>query len=769
MRSLKLVIDNGDKNIENMSPEELSEAQRLANGMSFVDRGAFYKMLLRPAVLAYQGDVIKPDWLKSDFKAPVWQCQFGGKRKKLIDFNIHLNDGKLLTAPMHQRFLYQLKYWLCAQTHPRYCGGKKLKGGTVYTKILTALQLLDGLILRSEHFKIDKFGLSLVTENDIFTLMWRLNSYGLYEGLYQYITLVNSFLKQKIVFVTTAEVVAAKKRYPNIDYIPVERTLSLTDDELVKARVWLLNKSAYGRPNSSGDGGNCSSGIFVDSFYVNSLHGKSLNPPAFNELRIVSREDITEYRAVPVTNKQDKGQSIRSIVPYIASLKSLGIGSCEEQGWLNSEALVNLNLKSLEPMLTFKAEGRFLSVPAQEVFNVMRHASEFVLDYCDEILQVVGDVVLGTNAQLDTEIGKIATLNILVNRAVTPKLKQLGVSVWYILSSDNRSRPKEYYDQIRAGIGLSELYDVLMGSIQIIIGAMMARRSSELYELDANCLIPNTDPTLSENKKTNYLLVFDNRKSGDDTEREELGRPITQLGATLIWKLRSFRERLISGGGLDNRSRLLLSLKARSAQCIPISVNAYNSHLNSFCDYFETSVIPWSDGKPRRYYLRQHQLRRFFAMAFFWGVGSDILETLRYFLGHTDAENLWHYITENTPGTVLRGVKAERLIYGLDTDAIEGIESLRVLLKDRLDVDDVVLDQLNNRLKELEDDVSDGFIEVTPHIDKLRQQVEADIDQLLCDGIIDLQPEFCILHNKNGEVVQELHLILLIKELNYDS
>ncbi len=44
-------------------------------------------------------------------------------------------------------------------------------------------------------------------------------------------------------------------------------------------------------------------------------------------------------------------------------------------------------------------------------------------------------------------------------------------------------------------------------------------------------------------------------------------------------------------------------------------------------------------------------------MMFFWGNAQGGLDTLRWFLAHTDAQHLYHYITETTPGDVLRGVK----------------------------------------------------------------------------------------------------------------
>jgi hypothetical protein len=77
--------------------------------------------------------------------------------------------------------------------------------------------------------------------------------------------------------------------------------------------------------------------------------------------------------------------------------------------------------------------------------------------------------------------------------------------------------------------------------------------------------------------------------------------------------------------------------------------------LNRFSDYFEVQ----QDSAGRRYYIRTHQMRRFFAMTFFWAGGFGGLDTLRWFLGHTNVEHVYHYITETVPGEVLRRVGAE--------------------------------------------------------------------------------------------------------------
>jgi hypothetical protein len=102
-------------------------------------------------------------------------------------------------------------------------------------------------------------------------------------------------------------------------------------------------------------------------------------------------------------------------------------------------------------------------------------------------------------------------------------------------------------------------------------------------------------------------------------------------------------------------------------------------------------------------------------MMFFWGNSFGGLETLRWFLGHTDTEHLYHYITETTPGEVLRGVKAayltERLIEGHNQTLTE----LQNFLLERFGTTDfTILDpqEIEDYLDAL---IEEEIISVEPH------------------------------------------------------
>ena len=130
---------------------------------------------------------------------------------------------------------------------------------------------------------------------------------------------------------------------------------------------------------------------------------------------------------------------------------------------------------------------------------------------------------------------------------------------------------------------------------------------------------------------------------------------------------------------------------------------------------------PLKDGK--RYYIRAHQLRRFFALSFFWGSGFGGMDTLRWFMGHTDVEHLYHYITENTTGEVLRHAKSQYL-----SETIVEHAELRSLIEERYGTTDFTLLSTDD--------------------------LEVFIDDLLLEGEVELEPEF--IEDDNGQTYRLL-------------
>lgn len=771
MIQLKLAVDNGAKDVTNLSADEIASVHEVLKELPFHERTQFLEKLMQPLIPAFQTQITSPTWLVSDFDAPVWECMFEDK-KKTIDFNICLEDGIALTAPKHNKLLYTLKYWYCSQSHPRYCGGKNLKPSTAYNKVMHCLRLTDALLLRSNHFQLSKHGLKLFTENDALALL-ECTLEGVVEGLYQTIPRVTKFLLHHIKSVTNESVISAAEKHPDILRTTDETSLGLTDKQIVKARVWLLNQGAFHVPGSSANAGACNSSFFKQHIYTNILHDEGSSGCHFPELRVTPLAPDTEYHAIPINNRDESGTSIQCIVEIIQTLRSLNAVTGDDFVGPPPESIERLSLKHLTSHFKFKELGRFRTLPAPVVFTALKDAFEFCFKYMDTILENMEKYhyVLRSSPKQKLNGVHHQLRDAIVQNNITPTLQELGIQRWLLRDTDNNTqRDPEFYNKLRGNEGFAELYEVLMGSVQIIVGTLMARRVSEIYSLKADCLHPKSDPTDPENENTNYSIEFYNRKSGAGHKREKLIRPLPKVGAQLIWKLQQFRHEMIKMEVIPKSSKLLLGINRKTGRFVPvISNNLYNQHFDTFCDYFETALVKTSPNEFRRYYIRQHQLRRFFAMSFFWSSGFDGLDTLRYFLGHTDAEQLYHYITENTPGEVLRGVKAETLVHGLNTDKIAGIEKLREILKERYEVQDVTVEALEDSIDELQHEVEDGYIKTTPELEKLRGQLEKNVDELLSKGVIDLHPHFCTVQDETGEVTQEITLVLTVNEVENDS
>ncbi len=130
----------------------------------------------------------------------------------------------------------------------------------------------------------------------------------------------------------------------------------------------------------------------------------------------------------------------------------------------------------------------------------------------------------------------------------------------------------------------------------------------------------------------------------------------------------------------------------------------YNEKLDIFFDYIE---MPIKNNK--RLYIRQHQLRRFFAMAFFWGNGFGSMDTLRWFMGHTDVKHLYHYITESVSGDVLRSTKAQ-----FAAEHIDDFDNLKNLIKDRYNTKNVNLIEEDDLIYFIEDLIEEGNVKIEP-------------------------------------------------------
>lgn len=782
---LKLIVDNsdkvlakailaGDKHIENLMPNELRQLEKIAVNLPPNCVFELTQHAVKPMVPAYQIDEYKPFWFAGDttFDSDVWQLQLV-KWTKTIDFNVKLNDGNRLTAKRHRPLLNSFKKWLLMLGYPLYNGGKLLKPATIQRKLVQVLGLIDALLLNADKIALAQRHMQAVDSDLIMDLLTTLVTGGT-TALYRYKKNMIAYLMEKIPLVTDQEALEFAKNHPfvSIPLLPEEVDLPLTQSQRVKACCFLFKQRAYCSGIQVMNTPNCS--YFKPIFYANTLQNEILRTQPFKMLQIAPGLQRTEYPAVPVRAVESGTVCDKYLAARLGYFKLLGAIQGAEFSETPVATFANVNLKRVSEHCTIKATGRYTTVPAPVVFKSIKDGFEYCYRYMDDILNTVFNILLNKPADsallLDyRQTGFMAY--------VTPSLKQLGVKLFAV----DQTESSRFAAQ-RKHIGMVNMYKVLMGAIQVLVGTTMARRQGEIVELNpVDCLIPGKlDPSSEAAQNTDFELVFDNRKSGiggQHETRETLAKPILRSVAGLVYKLQLFNVKLMKHKLVKRQSATLLTNfdagKMRLASCSPAK---FNHHFDAFCDYFETQTVQFGENDIRRYYLRQHQLRRFFAMVFFWSKGFDGLDTLRHFLAHTDSAHLYHYVTEGVPGEVLTGIKAKRIQEGVHNKDIENIEALGKILLKRFGVKSLTFKTYKKIQEDYAEDVEDGFFVTVPPLAQVKQQFEQvlisfeqDISRLLLDHTIDLQPEFFTINDEDGQSITDYKLVLKVRELDDDE
>lgn len=598
-----------------------------------------------------------PSWLLTEFENNRWICKFKSTVFE-INYDIKLPDNSLLINEKYEQVVLVFKTWLTVQTHPDATGGRKNSSITSFHKVSEVLRLIDFLLINNNRYRILENGFSLTTASDLKSILGEVStSARSMNSIYQWHKNISAFAKTVINELPEeirAKILSEKPEIVQVDIFPDDIVLDLCRQKIIAFRIWLWWKGFYCTAGGHDFKYMPSVRMLVNEIYSSTLWAMHTNFTTIPELCFGSIERYTrEFEGVPVrTGLEDKVNAqrvevLRASIKSLAFLANVGlpapIAALDEfaaDGWMST--------------IDFKESGRFALVPQDLVLVALRSAIDFALDYGKDLLNAYVRIAIdaesaGMNVQsYCTEFG----LNHLLNK----KLKRLGIKTWMLgqtmsFSESNHASEKskrapadEFFVRFRANEGLFELIQVLFGAIQIVVGILTARRQGELMDLEAgNCL-----------DSSDSYLIFHNRKTGIIGMRERELRPIPPIAVRVIKMLQELQEDLLKAGLISSLTTLFSMPHRSNYRLTTVSSSSYNKALDRACDYFRTGM----NERNERYYLRQHLLRRFFATLFFWGKSFGGMDTLRWFLGHTDVQHLYHYVTESTPGAVLRWTKA---------------------------------------------------------------------------------------------------------------
>ena len=594
-------------------------------------------------------------FMKSEFEDNIWIFKFKSKEFKL-DFNVKLSDGLFLTSSKHIKTLNTLKQLVIYSIHNNkgYLHAEK----TILEKVNTVLKIFDYINFHDKDKSFSKFGFSIIDSNYLINMLNIFASSNYDLDAFDFNNVLLKFYNK--------EINQSKETPINIEL--------LNEGELSSIYNYFTQNK-----------------INLSILYPNFIRNISFSsfPNYFEHVKFTDDNYIREF---PGYFRQQESNMLSEIT-FSKYTKTLNSFINLTSDFRNNKNYSLITIFELEKAISYisninlVSRKRFETYPSEEIIKFLGKAINFHINYGDDIINNYINHI--NNNSIDNERFK------------------------YFYSRKNLKESRaSYFNRLRTNESLYHSLKTYYGCVQFVVGAIMARRRSELATLKAfECI----------DSENNYLY-FHRAKSSKNTFglRDKIKLPIDELCIDMIQNLQKIHKACNSVGYLFS-----MPLKKETSKISDglVSKSSYDEKLDMLFDYLEAPVI-----NNKRLYVRQHQLRRFFAMAFFWKGGFGSLDTLRWFLAHTDVSHVYNYITETVPGEILKEVKAQYV-----AENIEQYGELKTLIIKRFKTENF--------------DLLDS--------DTLTEYVESLID----NKEISIEPEFLTDDNNN-----QYNIVVSIKE-----
>ena len=296
-----------------------------------------------------------------------------------------------------------------------------------------------------------------------------------------------------------------------------------------------------------------------------------------------------------------------------------------ETGWLSHDPL-RFNPFRETPMTVVarrigKAAERTLTLHPEDFGNLLTAASTWIVSFADHVIDCVDAVRAAgePTGHFYRRRSQLETLESSFEAKAPPGCPKIRAS-W------TRGR-----DQASDDLSLNEAIRHLLAAAGIVIACLAARRRVEVESLKAGC-VRETLPGVF----TFCTYIAKNLRDVDQM-------PIPALVARAVGVL----ERLSAGTRERNGSDWLLRVEGWKGVAVPIE---WSDALNSFAKLMKVplprNMSEWS--------LTFHQLRRGFAVFYYWGFTFSSLDALGHMLWHVDPNETRHYVFEAVRGEILK-------------------------------------------------------------------------------------------------------------------
>ncbi|WP_124715205.1 hypothetical protein [Burkholderia stagnalis] len=583
-------------------------------------------------------------WLASKFEDSLWIIRIGEKNF-IINWGISLGNG-WLTDSRHSTLLVAFKCWLTAQSHPKVTGGRLHEALHTYQRVRRVIALIDYMLLHAEALGLESYGLSVISKNDFQELLFAIESAsGMVGALYEWPKRLARWLDSDA-NLHRGEIAKALRKHRMLRemHTPEAEWEIAKDKRTLRRWRALLWIGGYYQSIGNEDFIHTIDTVRIAGLlYENTLRG-ALSKPLYAELGLRPTERcLREKVAVPISSSGDRptSQDVGYMRAALRSLVALD-GICAD---VPARPLLAALEEGISDARSLRETKRFATAPFPVILTNIKNAADFCYRHGEHIISSYAAVLKAAKSE------KLSTSVLIQKFGLLPfldgKTIDFGVRVLSLGEvAKNKSKSgcpqsnivADYFFGLRGNEGLVELARLVIGSVVHCIGPMTGRRSVELIRI----------PVRGALDSSRANLIFLNAKTGALGHKQKEERPIPKLSADAV----SLCEKLHGELGTLDTGRLL---DVPGATCMrPASKTSLYVAMDTFADYFEVAC----DTQGRRWYVRQHQNRKFLVLAFYYGTAYGNVHTLRWMMGHSDVEHLWHYLTKSVPGDMLREVQA---------------------------------------------------------------------------------------------------------------
>ncbi len=377
-----------------------------------------------------------------------------------------------------------------------------------------------------------------------------------------------------------------------------------------------------------------------------------------------------------------------------------------------------INARSIADRLNLSEKKHHRTTPVPIAMHVMNEAIRFILTYGDPLVEYL--IAFGRKAYEKQQYENIRPFSeeYLLKHPLPEALSPLNISTI-----------KSYYDgrfhgidgigkiaapKVRQAASLEDSINLLLASVYLLTASLSARREIEICSLWIGSVTGSTGF---------HELEFELAKANFEDERVVISRPIPDLLAKSLNLVQSLTIKWTELFGIDD-NEYLFWIPIELGKGGALRASYIDILLDRFCDFIE---IPLDDNG-RRWYVRTHECRRFFAIIFFWQFKYANLTALQWMLGHVNPQHTYDYIKENLGGSELTKEEASitaEAIRGSRSDS--GIDRLRQLVITHFHSDDVQLIEEDDLELYLESLLEQGLYEIRIHSIETSEGVAYDI------------------------------------------